>query len=65
MKNKCPNCKCDKSAWISITSSDGYSGMCHQGTGALYPSICLNCGVIYVDENRLERIRESEGFDNG
>ena len=65
MANECPICKSNKSACIEVTSSDGYCGMYHRGTGALYPSICLNCGVIYVDENRLEQIRESEGFNDG
>lgn len=65
MTNKCPNCKSNKSTQIAVTSSDGYSNMYHRGAGAVYPLVCLNCGTVYIDKNKLEMIRKSEDFKNG
>lgn len=60
MQSECPNCKSDKSTKLRVSSPDGYSSLIHSGTGVVYPKICLKCGVLYIEKDKLEIIRESE-----
>ena len=56
----CPNCKSDKSAYLTITSIDGWSSLTHQLTGRVNLKVCMDCGVLYVDEYSLKNINEAE-----
>lgn len=58
-RNQCPFCGSQKS--VSITAVGGeYVGLIFLGHGSVSPNVCLNCGIVYIEKDRCERIRRAE-----
>lgn len=59
MAIECPNCKSQETTYIEVVSLECSNPLIHRGTGSIYPQVCLNCGVVYIDKDTLERMRQS------
>ena len=60
---KCPNCKSESNAEITVSTAYEYgASLVHQGSGKVRIFVCTDCGILFVGDYNLEKIRESEKF---
>ena len=55
----CPRCKSTSYAKISAHGSE-YASLVVHPIGSVYPNVCLNCGIIYLDRYYLKDIRKEK-----
>ena len=56
---ECPNCKSQETTYIEAVSLECGNSLIHRGTGSIYPQVCLNCGVVYINKDELEQMRRT------
>lgn len=55
----CPFCGGTKSVEIEAVGGE-WVGLIIRGRGSVYPEVCLNCGIVYIPKDEVERIRRAE-----
>ena len=59
--NGCPCCGSQKSASITGRTDSGYGCLLILKYGSVYLDLCLNCGCVFIDKERLASIKKQRG----
>ena len=54
----CPFCGGRATATLEAMGGE-WVGLILRGHGAIYPKVCLNCGLVYISKNNCERIKKA------
>lgn len=57
-ENICPVCKSNKNVPIDVCGSAEYMSIVYPGHGGANLRACINCGVVYIDERDLKRLKD-------
>ena len=55
----CPFCGEKKSVKLEAVGGE-WVGLIIIGHGSVCPNVCLNCGIVYIPNHDIERIRRVE-----
>jgi predicted nucleic-acid-binding Zn-ribbon protein len=60
-KDRCPNCNSTSYASLDAIGSDFAALIVHE-IGKVNPSVCLDCGTVYLKKRDLYNIQERRGW---